>query len=162
MDFCRTYNRSATDQVHSVSLTLVSSTEKQEIMCKITLIAVLSLAALVAAQQQFDLPMVVDFGSRTPDTPRVNQQVQSFGPFTTPRNLTFRFEWETPEFNITGVRIRGSQPRYEQISIIPQRLQIQSYAIEVNVINTNYALFWAEAFGWEEIVPVSDNWRDST
>lgn len=126
-------------------------------MCKITLIAVLSLAAFVVAQQQFDLPMVVDFGSRAPDAPRVNQQIQSFGPFITPRNLTFRFEWETEEFNITGVRIRGSQPRYDRISIIPEHLQLKSYAIEVSVINSNYALFWAEAFGFEDIVPVSEN-----
>lgn len=123
-------------------------------MCKVTIFALLiSLVAQATAQQQFDLRMVVDFGSRTPDTPRVNHEVQAFGPFVTPRNLTFRFEWETPEFNITGVRIRGSHPRYERISINLERLQEQSYAFEVNVINCNFALFWAEAFGWEDILP---------
>jgi hypothetical protein len=38
-----------------------------------------------------------------------------------------------------------------------ERLQEQSYAFEVNVINCNFALFWAEAFGWEEIVPSHNN-----
>lgn len=121
-------------------------------MCKIV-ITFLSLAVVLISAQQFDLPMVVNFGSRLDYTPRVNYDVQALGPYVTPRNLTFRFEFETQEYNITGLRIRGTQPRYERFSINLERLQETSYALDVNVINCDFALFWVEAYGWERPVP---------
>lgn len=117
----------------------------------------MSLVALISANNGFDLPMVIDFGNRSPQIPRIQFDVLSFGPFVQPRNLTFRFEWETPDYTIYGLRLRGSEPRYDRVSVTLNRLENKSYNVEVNVINSSFALFWCEAYGLEDIAPLNNN-----
>lgn len=105
--------------------------------------------ALISASA-FELPMIIDFGNRSPNTPRAQFDVQAFGPFVQQRNLTFRFEWETSNYTIHGIRIRGSEPRYERVSVTLNRLERKSYSVDINVFNSNFALFWCEAFGIED------------
>ncbi|CRK88652.1 CLUMA_CG002397, isoform A [Clunio marinus] len=96
----------------------------------------------------FELPMILDIGYIPPGAPRIDHQVQAFGPFVTPRNLTFHFEWSTESHVIGGVRLRGSEPRYDRISVTLNRLQTNSYSIDISVIDTTFSLFWAEPHGF--------------
>lgn len=110
----------------------------------------------VASSLAFELPMVFDIGAFDPFTPRINHQVQAAGPFVHPRNVTFNFVWETPDYSIVGVRVRGSEPRYDRVSVTVHRLETKAYAIDVTVINTSFALFWAEPHGFEDAVPTDE------
>lgn len=109
----------------------------------------------VASSLAFELPMVFDIGAFDPMIPRVDHQVQAAGPFITARNITFHFEWETTHYTIFGVRIRGSEPRYDRVSVTVNRLDQRRYSIDVSVINTSFVLFWAEPHGFEDINPTS-------
>jgi hypothetical protein len=119
-------------------------------MFKIFLLNVGFMVALISASGGFQLPMIIDFGNRSPDIPRAQFDVQSLGPFVQLRNLTFRFEWETSNYTIHGIRLRGSEPRYERVSVTLNRLEKQAYSVEINVFNSNFALFWCEAYGVED------------
>lgn len=119
-------------------------------MRKVILIGLL----LVASSTAFELPIVFDIGSFFADTPMLDHQVKAAGPFVTPRNVTLNFEWDTIEQTIWGVRIRGSEPRYDRVSVTLHRLDRTRYNIDVTVINTSFCLFWAEAHGQnDELVP---------
>lgn len=108
----------------------------------------------IASSLAFELPMVADFGAFNADViPRIHHEVQARGPFVQPRNITFTFEWATPDFTIHGVRIRGSEPRYDRVSMTVRRLEQKAFAIDVTVINTSFALFWAEPHGYEDAEP---------
>lgn len=121
-------------------------------MNKILIVAFLCVASSIA----FELPMVADFGAfDAVQVPRIHHEVLAAGPFVTPRNITFTFEWDTPHYTIWGVRIRGSEPRYDRVSITVRRLERKAYAFDVTVINTSFALFWAEPHGYEDIVPAN-------
>lgn len=99
--------------------------------------------------------MVFDIGAFDPMIPRVHHQVQAAGPFITARNVTFNFEWETPDFTIFGLRVRGSEPRYDRVSVTVNRLGQKFYSVDVTVINTSFVLFWVEPHGFEDINPAS-------
>lgn len=101
----------------------------------------------------FELPMVFDIGAFSESVPRIHHQVLAAGPFVSPRNVTFNFEWETPDYTILGVRVRGSEPRYDAVSVTVNQLAKKNFSIDVTVINTNFALFWAEPHGYEDINP---------
>jgi hypothetical protein len=122
-------------------------------MGKIQLIAVL--LALIASSSAFQLPMVFDIGAYDPAVPRIHHQIEAAGPFLAPRNVTFSFDWETPDYTIWGVRIRGSEPRYDRVSVTVRRLDEKVYGIDVTVINTQFALFWAEPHGYEDRAPLN-------
>lgn len=122
-------------------------------MNKIVLVGLLFVASAMA---QFDLPMVMDIGGFSPDTYRLNHEVIAVGPFTQPRNQTINFEWTTQEYSIHGVRIRGTDPRYDSVSVTVRVLERKRFHIEVNVINTSFALFWAEPMGFEDIIPAKE------
>lgn len=122
-------------------------------MNKTLLLGFLCIASSIA----FELPMVLDIGGFDPATPRIHHQVQAVGPFTQVRNHTFNFEWSTPDFTIHGVRIRGSEPRYDRVSVTVNQLEHKRYSIDVTVINTSFALFWAEPHGFEDFVPAKAN-----
>lgn len=109
----------------------------------------------VASSLAFELPMVFDIGAFDPMIPRVHHQVQAAGPFITARNVTFNFEWETPDFTIFGLRVRGSEPRYDRVSVTVNRLGQKFYSVDVTVINTSFVLFWVEPHGFEDINPAS-------
>lgn len=98
--------------------------------------------------------MVFDIGAFDQSIPRIHHQVQAAGPFVHNRNVTFTFEWDTPDYTIHGVKIRGSEPRYDRVAVTVNRLERKSYSIEVTVINTSFALFWAEPHGFEDMVPL--------
>lgn len=121
-------------------------------MNKILIIGVLCVASSLA----FELPMVFDIGAFGESVPRIRHQVLAAGPFVNPRNITFNFEWETPDYTIFGVRIRGSEPRYDRVSVTVNKLAQKSFSIDVTVINTSFALFWAEPHGYEDIKPFSE------
>jgi hypothetical protein len=108
----------------------------------------------VVSSLAFELPMVFDIGAFDPEVPRIHHQVQAAGPFINPRNVTFNFVWETPDYTIFGVRVRGSEPRYDRVSVTINRLEQKFYSIDVTVINTSFALFWAEPHGYEDISPL--------
>lgn len=116
-------------------------------------ICVALLCVIASAVIAFELPMVMDIGAFDPIIPRINHQVQAAGPFTQPRNITFNFVWETPDYTIWGVRIRGSEPRYDRVAVTIHQLERKRYSIDVTVINTSFALFWAEPHGYEDFVP---------
>lgn len=118
-------------------------------MNKVVLVGLLFIASAMA----FELPMVMDIGGFSADTYRLNHQVIAVGPFTQPRNQTISFEWETQEYSIHGVRIRGTDPRYDSVSVTVRVLERKRFHIEVSVINTSFALFWAEPMGFEDIIP---------
>lgn len=121
-------------------------------MNKVLIVAFLCVASSCA----FELPMIADFGGSDLNVvPQINRTVQAVGPFVHPRNVTFTFEWETPDFTIWGLRIRGSEPRYDRVSMTLRRLERKSFAIDVTVINTSFALFWAEPHGYEDINPLN-------
>lgn len=107
----------------------------------------------IASSLAFELPMVFDIGLFDQNIPRIHHQVQAAGPFVQPRNVTFTFEWETPDYTIFGLRIRGSEPRYDRVSMTVNRLERKFYSVDITVINTSFALFWAEPHGYEDIVP---------
>lgn len=110
---------------------------------------------LVASSLAFELPIVFDIGGFGPEVPRVHHQVQAAGPFVQNRNVTFNFQWETPDYTIHGVRIRGSEPRYDRVSVTVNRLEQKFFSIDVTVINTSFALFWAEPHGYEDMIPLA-------
>lgn len=110
----------------------------------------------VASTLAFELPMVFDIGAFDASIPRIHHQVLAAGPFVNPRNVTFNFEWETPDYTIFGVRIRGSEPRYDRVSVTVNQLGRKHFSIDVTVINTSFALFWAEPHGFEDIIPSSE------
>lgn len=119
-------------------------------MNKILIFAVLCVASTIA----FELPMVVDIGGFDPNAMlRINHEVQAVGPFTQPRNHTFHFEWESGHYTIHGVRIRGSEPRYDLVSVQVHRLERKFFSISVTVTNTSFALFWCEPHGYEDFIP---------
>lgn len=107
----------------------------------------------VASSLAFDLPMVFDIGAFSADVPRINHEVMAAGPFVNHRNVTFNFQWATPDYTIHGVRIRGSEPRYDRVSVTVNRLEKKFFSIDVTVINTSFVLFWAEAHGFEDLEP---------
>lgn len=107
----------------------------------------------IASSLAFELPMVFDIGAFDPMIPRIHHQVQAAGPFVHPRNVTFNFDWETSHYTIYGVRIRGSEPRYDRVSLTVNQLGQRGYSFQVTVINTSFALFWAEPHGFEDIHP---------
>lgn len=111
----------------------------------------------IASALAFELPMVFDIGAFDPMIPRVHHQVQAAGPFITPRNVTLQFSFDTVDYTIFGVRIRGSEPRYDSVSVTVRRLAQKGFTIDVAVINTSFCLFWAEPHGFEDIDPWSKN-----
>lgn len=122
-------------------------------MNKFLIFAVLCVASTIA----WDVPVVFDIGAFDPiGVPRINHEVQAVGPFTQPRNHTFTFEWQTDDFTIHGVRIRGSEPRYDQVSVTVHTLERKHFSASVTVINTSFALFWAEVHGFEDAVPTKE------
>lgn len=110
----------------------------------------------VASSLAFELPMVFDIGAFDQEIPRIHHEVLAAGPFVNPRNVTFNFEWETSDYTIFGVRIRGSEPRYDRVSVTVNKLGKKYFSVDVTVINTNFALFWAEPHGFEDINPFSE------
>lgn len=121
-------------------------------MEKIFLFGLLLIATSAMA---FELPMVFDIGAFGSEIPRIHHQIQAAGPFVTMRNVTFSFEWETPDYTIHGLRVRGTEPRYDRVSVTVRALNKKSYAVDVTVINTNFVLFWCEPHGYEDISPLS-------
>jgi hypothetical protein len=116
---------------------------------------VLGLLCCVASSLTFELPMVFDIGAfDSLAIPRIHHQVQAAGPFVNERNVTFNFEWETPDYTIQGLRIRGSEPRYDRVSVTVNRLEKKFYSVDITVINTSFALFWAEPHGFEDFAPL--------
>lgn len=67
----------------------------------------------VATVSCFNLPMVFDIGAIYPSMPRMDSIVKAAGPFVYPRNVTFHFEWDAEDNYMFGVRIRGTEPRYD-------------------------------------------------
>lgn len=61
----------------------------------------------------FDLPMIFDIGIINEFTPRIDHYVKAAGPFVLPRNVTFHFQWDAEDHYMYGVRIRGTEPRYD-------------------------------------------------
>lgn len=123
-------------------------------MNKILIVGLLCVVSSFA----FELPMIIDIGGFNEfSTPRISHQVLAQGPFVTPRNVTFNFEWETPDFTIFGIRLRGSEPRYDRVAYTINRLEQKSVSIDITVTHTSFALFWFEPHGFEDIVPTSKN-----
>ena len=119
-------------------------------MNKIFLLGFLCIVSSLA----FELPIVFDIGNFQLQAPLLAHDVKAAGPFATPRNVTLNFEWETDEFQISGVRIRGSDPRYDRISVSVNRLDTRGFNIDVTALNTNFVLFWAEPHGYSDnVVP---------
>lgn len=63
----------------------------------------------------FDLPIIFNIGYVDEDMQRIHHEVKAAGPFVLPRNVTFNFDWNTEDFYMLGIRIRGTDPRYEVI-----------------------------------------------
>ena len=110
----------------------------------------------VVSSMAFELPMVFDIGAFSESVPRIHHQVLAAGPFVSPRNVTFNFVWETPDYTIFGVRIRGSEPRDDAVSVTVNQLGKKNFSIDVMVTNTNFVLFWAEPHGYEDISPLTE------
>lgn len=121
-------------------------------MNKVLIIVFLCITSSLA----FELPMVFDIGAFSEGTPRIHHQVLAAGPFVNPRNVTFNFTWDTPDYTIFGVRIRGSEPRYDRVSVTVNQLARKSFSIDVTVVNTSFALFWAEPHGFEDVNPLNE------
>lgn len=121
-------------------------------MNKILIVGLLCVVSSLA----FELPMVIDIGGfNSLAIPRISHQVLAAGPFVTPRNVTFNFVWDTPDYTIHGIRLRGSEPRYDRVAVTVNRLDQKSVSIDVTVTQTSFALFWFEPHGFEDIVPAS-------
>lgn len=67
----------------------------------------------VATVSCFNLPMIFDIGTIYSSMPRIDHLVKAAGPFVLPRNVTFHFEWDAEIHYLYGVRIRGTEPRYD-------------------------------------------------
>lgn len=106
----------------------------------------------IASSLAFELPIVFDIGNFQEVSPLLNHDVKAAGPFATPRNVTLNFEWETDDSLIVGVRIRGSEPRYDRVSVTVNRLDQRRFNIDVTAINTNFVLFWAEPHGYPDLL----------
>lgn len=115
-------------------------------MNKVFLIGFLCIASSLA----FELPIVFDIGNFQMVSPLLNHDVLAAGPFATARNVTLNFQWETEDSLVVGVRIRGSEPRYDRISVTVNRLDSRGYDIDVTATNTNFVLFWAEPHGYPD------------
>ena len=61
----------------------------------------------------FNLPMVFNIGAFDYDIPRIGHEVRAAGPFVLPRNVTFFFEYDAESHYMFGVRIRGTERRYD-------------------------------------------------
>lgn len=115
-------------------------------MNKVYLLGILCIASSLA----FELPIVFDIGNFQLVSPLIDHDVKAAGPFATARNVTLNFEWETEDFQIVGVRIRGSEPRYDRVSVTVNRLDKRGFNIDVTAVNTNFVLFWAEPHGYPD------------
>lgn len=118
---------------------------------------VFGLLSIATTFANFELPIVFDIGAFDGQSPRINHEVQAAGPFVTERNVTFNFQWSSTDHIITGVRMRGSEPRYDRVSVTVHRLERHSFSIDVTVINTSFVLFWAEPHGIENPILPIDN-----
>lgn len=67
----------------------------------------------VATVSCFNLPMVFNIGTVSSSMTRIDHLVEAAGPFVLPRNVTFNFQWDAESYNMYGVRIRGTEPRYD-------------------------------------------------
>lgn len=128
-------------------------------MSKILFVGLLCIASSLA---NFELPMVIDIGGFNPNTPRIDNLVQAAGPFVHPRNITFNFVWDTADFGVVGVRLRGTEPRYDLVAVTINRLDRSGFSIDVTVQNTSFVLFWAEPHGYENLVPMKELKSPST
>ena len=79
---------------------------------------VFALVLIATVSCSFNLPMVMNIGSIYSTMDRIEHSVKAAGPFVLPRNVTFHFEMDTGETHyMYGVRIRGTEPRYDVILI---------------------------------------------
>lgn len=106
------------------------------------------LLCITSSLASFELPMILDIGGFAQNTPRIDHQVQAAGPFVNHRNVTLNFVWESSDFQIAGVRLRGTEPRYDLVSVTVHRLDKTGYSIDVTVQQTSFVLFWAEPHGF--------------